>query len=179
MNCFRKKYCLIGLRYYAFLGIWTYSVKISFSGKRLIVREIVRKAAMNRPTRRMPNLESNDHVIRWGTASIGSDAQIKLHVIGAPHPILVALSQSVIVGRSDRETNFEVDVDLTAYGAAEQGVSRQHVSLELLRKTVMLTDLNSTNGTFLNDQRVLPQQRRVVRDSDEIRLGKLIIRVYF
>lgn len=134
---------------------------------------------MDRPTRRMPNLDANDHVIRWGTATIGSDAQIKLHVKGMPQPILVTLERPLIVGRSDRETNFEVDVDLTAYGAADLGVSRQHISIELLRKTVMLTDLSSTNGTFLNDQRVLPQQRRVVRDNDEIRLGKLVMHVYF
>lgn len=134
---------------------------------------------MDRPTRRMPNLDANDPVTRWGTASLGAESKIKLMVVGMSEPLVVHLDRPMILGRSDLETGFEVDVDLTPYGAAEHGVSRQHVSLELLRKTVMITDLNSTNGTYLNEQRLLPHQRRVVRDSDEIRLGKLVLRVFF
>ena len=134
---------------------------------------------MDRSTQRMPNLDGKEHTIKWGTATIGQDAEIKLHVVGMPAPIVVQLKPAIILGRADKDTASEMNVDLTLFGAAEYGVSRQHCVLELLRKTVMLTDLGSTNGTFLNGQRVLPQQRRVVRDNDEIRLGKMIIHIYF
>jgi len=134
---------------------------------------------MERRTRRMPNLEGQEPTIRWGTATLGPDAEVKLHVVGMPAPIVVQLNPAIILGRADKDNPSEMDVDLTLFGAAEHGVSRQHAVLELLRKTVMLTDLGSTNGTFLNDQRVLPQQRRVVRDNDEIRLGRLVIHIYF
>ena len=134
---------------------------------------------IEQPTRRMPNLDGEEPTIRWGTATLGPDSSIKLHVLGMPAPIVVHLQPAIILGRTDKDSATEMDVDLTLFGAADCGVSRQHAVLELLRKTVMLTDLGSTNGTFLNDQRVLPQQRRVVRDNDEIRLGKLIIHIYF
>ena len=134
---------------------------------------------MERPTRRMPNLEDHEHIIKWGTATLGLDAQIKLHVLGMPAPIVVQLNRTIVLGRADHETPTELNIDLSPYQAVEYGVSRQHATLELLRKTVMLTDLGSTNGTFLNEQRVQPQQRRVVRDNDELRLGKLVIHVYF
>jgi len=134
---------------------------------------------MERPTRRMPNLDGNEHIIKWGTATLGPEARIKLHVFGMPTPVLVQLDRAIILGRGDNDGLTQVDVDLTPYHAIEAGVSRQHATLELLRKTVMLTDLGSTNGTFINEQRVLPNQRRVVRDNDELRLGKLIIHIYF
>ena len=134
---------------------------------------------MEHPTRRMPNLDGQEPTIRWGTATLGPDAEIKLHIQGMPAPIAVRLNSAIVLGRLDKDKPSEMAVDLSPFGAAEHGVSRQHAVLELLRKTVMITDLGSTNGTFLNDQRVLPQHRRVVRDNDEIRLGKLIIHISF
>ena len=134
---------------------------------------------MERPTHRMPNLDGSEHIIKWGTATLGADACIKLHVFGMSKPILVQLNHTIILGRAIQETDSEINIDLSPYQAVEYGVSRQHATLELVRKTVMLTDLGSTNGTFLNEQRVLTQQRRVVRDNDEIRLGKLIMHIYF
>ena len=134
---------------------------------------------MEHHTHRMPNLDGTGHIIKWGTATLNQDAKIKLHVLGMPEPILIQLTCPMVLGRTHEENKFKVHIDLNPYGAVEQGVSRLHAMLELAGKTVMLTDLGSTNGTFLNDQRVLPKQRRVVRDNDELRLGRLIIHIYF
>ncbi|KAB2855894.1 MAG: FHA domain-containing protein, partial [Anaerolineae bacterium] len=37
----------------------------------------------------------------------------------------------------------------------------------------------SVNGTFLNGQRLIPRQARIVHDGDEMRFGKLALRIYF
>ena len=134
---------------------------------------------MENRTRRIPNFDDKEHTIRWGTATLGQHSEIKLHILGVPQPIVARLDPAIILGRPENDEAADMNVNLSAYGAADLGVSRQHAVLELQRKTVILTDLGSTNGTFLNDQPVLANQRRVVRDNDEIRLGRLIIHIYF
>ena len=37
----------------------------------------------------------------------------------------------------------------------------------------------SANSTYLNGQRLLPSEPRILRDNDELRLGRLVIRVTF
>lgn len=49
-------------------------------------------------------------------------------------------------------------------------VSRHHCQLRVRGQEVTLSDLGSSNGTFLNGNRVLSQVK--LRSGDEIRLGK-------
>jgi predicted component of type VI protein secretion system len=53
---------------------------------------------------------------------------------------------------------------------ADSSVSRVHALLERLAGSWFVQDLGSRNGTFVNGERV--QVRRVVRPSDEVRLGR-------
>jgi pSer/pThr/pTyr-binding forkhead associated (FHA) protein len=46
-------------------------------------------------------------------------------------------------------------------------------------KLLKVIDLCSTNGTYLNGQRLLPQQSRILRDGDELRLGNLAMQVQY
>lgn len=71
------------------------------------------------------------------------------------------------------------DVDLSDYDAEEHGVSRLHIRIR--RKGILLyvADLGSTNGTHLNGRRLIPHGERLLRDSDELSLSRLRIRVRF
>src|SRR5690349_19781527 len=123
--------------------------------------------------------DSRGHTIRWGTATLGQRPTVKLFISTAPaEPIVIHPTHRLTKGRSD-ENITNIDINLAAYEAAQMGVSRCHAALEVVDKTLMISDLNSTNGTFLNGQRISPSQRRVVRDSDEILLGGLAIRVSY
>ena len=70
-------------------------------------------------------------------------------------------------------------VDLSAFGAEGMGVSRLHIRIR--RKGILLyvADLDSTNGTHLNGRKLIPDGDRVLRDGDELYLGRLCIRVRF
>lgn len=53
-------------------------------------------------------------------------------------------------------------------------VSRRHASLEMDAGEVIVRDLGSRNGTFLNDTRV---ERAVLRSGDHLRVGDLVLQV--
>jgi pSer/pThr/pTyr-binding forkhead associated (FHA) protein len=85
----------------------------------------------------------------------------------------------MILGRADSSSTQVPDLDLTPYGALEKGVSRMHAAIHRSEDTLTLVDMGSVNGTHLNGQRLIPEQPRVLRDGDEIRLGKLVAHIYF
>ncbi len=85
-----------------------------------------------------------------------------------------------VIGRSEGST-MKPDIDLSVHNAGEMGVSRLHVALQYNAKNNLLSvsDMKSANGTFINGQKLYPQEVRVLRDGDELRLGRLVLRAYF
>ncbi|MBR5798475.1 MAG: FHA domain-containing protein [Lachnospiraceae bacterium] len=55
----------------------------------------------------------------------------------------------------------------------DAGISRRHVKFFRDGNRICMTDLNSTNGTFLNGLRLEPNMTEILEPGDEIRLGKL------
>ncbi|MBN1149442.1 MAG: zinc ribbon domain-containing protein [Anaerolineales bacterium] len=79
----------------------------------------------------------------------------------------------LLIGRSDPVRDVYPDIDLTTHGGDVRGVSRMHVRLVARDAKIYIEDLNSTNFTFLNLQRLQPGQRYELKHGDEIRLGLL------
>jgi hypothetical protein len=82
---------------------------------------------------------------------------------------------TVIIGREDPVSGIFPDINLDPYGGQEAGVGRRHAQLSLQSGQLILQDLNSVNGTFLNKQRITPQQSYPLNSGDEIRLGKMAL----
>lgn len=97
------------------------------------------------------------------------------------HPIHVNMEdfQEIIIGRTASDSVIVPDIDLTNYSAGKLGVSRVHATLKRRDGVVTISDMGSVNHTYLNGERVFPQEIRVMRDGDEIRLGRLVMRVSF
>lgn len=90
--------------------------------------------------------------------------------VGGPaREVQVALSREsgpAILGRSSD----------AAVGLLDPEVSRRHASLELARGVIYLTDLRSSNGTFLNGK-LLGNEGIEVRAGDDIDVGNTRISV--
>jgi FHA domain len=64
------------------------------------------------------------------------------------------------------------EIDLNAYNAYEQGVSRMHAMVSVKEDRITITDLGSANGTWVNGDRVSPHTARVLNHGDLVTLGK-------
>src|SRR5579859_6059419 len=83
--------------------------------------------------------------------------------------------EDVIVGRFSATASAQPDVDLGPFDAEEKGVSRRHIRISYKTARISVIDLSSTNGTWLNDQRLKPTAEYTLHDGDRLRLGKLEI----
>jgi class 3 adenylate cyclase len=77
-----------------------------------------------------------------------------------------------LLGRLDPVTNATPDVDLTDLDD-RRTVSRRHARLNCQANKFLLRDLGSTNGTWINGERLAPQVDRELQDGDLVRLGRV------
>lgn len=84
-----------------------------------------------------------------------------------------------MVGRADVVSNFFPEVDLTPYQALENGVGRRHLRLLVQNGQVYAEDQDSTNGSWVNAQRLQPRQLHALKSGDMLRLGQLALRIQF
>lgn len=128
-------------------------------------------------THALPENGDLRHQIRWGTAYFGEQTILRIRVRDASAILETRFTDECVLGRTFGDEI--VDVDLSPYEAVELGVSRRHVKLTRQSDTIMVQDLGSVNGTYLNGQRMIAYQPRVLRNEDELRLGRLVLRVSF
>jgi pSer/pThr/pTyr-binding forkhead associated (FHA) protein len=115
-----------------------------------------------------------------GTGVFAEGGMLRLGIEGSPDPILFKPKAETIFGRRDPATGAMPDIDLTPFAGYRMGVSRRHAAIRFGEgQTLDLWDLGSSNGTFLNGTRLSAHRPYRLHDGDEIRLGQMMIRVYF
>jgi hypothetical protein len=85
----------------------------------------------------------------------------------------------LVIGRVDPDSGERPDIDLTAYGAYKNGVSRRHASILVWNRGLFIVDEGSPNGTFLNEERLPSGEPHPLKFGDRIRIGRLVLGVSF
>lgn len=106
-----------------------------------------------------------------------ANKRLALFILGMVERVDFDLVPSVILGRYEKNAKANHELDLSDYGAADRGVSRVHCQLEMQDGTIIVTDLGSTNGTFVGGQRLEPNQPYPLNRGDELIVGRLPIQV--
>jgi len=83
-----------------------------------------------------------------------------------------------IVGREDPVSGVFPEIDMTDHGGDEGGVSRRHARILVQGTQIFIEDLNSTNYTYVNQQRLVPGQPHPLNNGDEVRFGRIKLNFY-
>lgn len=132
-------------------------------------------------TRGLGDTDFEESQPRWGTARFGSRMDLLVFVRGSKEPFVFdaeAITE-LVIGRYDPDTGQSPQVDLQNFGGAEKGVSRRHAIIIRKEGQLNIVDEGSYNGTYLNGQRLIAHQPRILRDGDDVRLGHLVLQIKF
>jgi pSer/pThr/pTyr-binding forkhead associated (FHA) protein len=101
----------------------------------------------------------------------------RLVVSASSEEIVLDLSREEwVVGRTDPQRGIYPDIDLSPHGGDKNGVSRRHARLVTQGGRRWISDLNSTNFTFLNGEKLEPGGYYPLTSGDQIRFGLLTLR---
>lgn len=110
------------------------------------------------------------------SADVG-EARITLHLVESGQILPLAERMEFSLGRVSEGQPIMPDIDLTRYKAYDKGVSRLHAILRRVNNKIVVMDLGSSNGTYVNGNRLSPQVEHVLTHGDTIHLGKLKIQI--
>lgn len=108
-----------------------------------------------------------------------SSQPLLLYLSNVKAPVGIIRRANLIIGRKDPDSKQRVDVDLAPYEGQALGVSRLHARLDANIAPPIITDLSSYNGTFVNDEQLLPDHPRELANGDKIRFGRLLATLYY
>jgi len=122
-----------------------------------------------RPAR--PRYDNGDPAERARTINL------EVSVLDSGRKMLLSADREILVGRLDAAHGIFPELDMTTDDGLEQGVSRRHARIYTRDGTCFVEDLDSTNGTFLNGERITPYLPYAFHDGDALTFGTMQLQV--
>jgi len=109
----------------------------------------------------------------------GKPAPIPLciRIVSTGREIRLPSTAEVYIGRTDAAHGIFPDLDLSPDGGLEGGVSRHHCKIHQRGSAYLVEDVGSANGTFLNGLHLTPYLPHVLKDQDELQLGRITLEI--
>lgn len=116
---------------------------------------------------------------RVGTGYLHSSSFVTLEMLDTNNKVSLKTKGHILLGRADKDSQWQPTVDLTPYGATEKGVSRVHADLYFESDQVFVLELGSANGTRLNGIPLQIGGAHQIHNGDLLEMGRLQMKVYF
>ncbi len=97
---------------------------------------------------------------------------IAVYVEGTSNPVFSYYGNEFVIGRKVDGTS-EALLDLAPLGGYHLGLSRRHATIRKTKQGYEVIDLSSSNGTWLNDERLTPNKPYPLTSGSQLRLARL------
>lgn len=103
---------------------------------------------------------------------------VAIYAAGASKPSYLHIDKELIIGREEGETS-ETFLDLSELDSFNMGVSRRHAVIRRVETGYEVIDLSSTNGSWLNNERLVPNNPYKLESGAQLRFGLLQILIIY
>jgi len=110
-------------------------------------------------------------------AAANLNTWLTLHLMETGQLLPLSERNEFTLGRVTEGQPIMPDIDLSPYQAYANGVSRLHAVVRQISDRVLMMDLGSANGTYINGQRLKPNVEQTLNNGDIVALGKLKMQV--
>ena len=105
---------------------------------------------------------------------------IALYVESNPRPIFSSSDEEFVIGRKvDGQEISGAIFDLSVFGGYHLGLSRRHAMIRRTKHGYDVIDLSSSNGTWLNDERLIPNLPYPLTSGSQLRLARMRLFVLY
>lgn len=139
-------------------------------GARLVVSENPTSTAIY-PTNSLHQVTSASPDVPYPDEA--KDVSMALSILDEKKLIPLGGRRDFTLGRASEGQPIIPDVDLTPFGAYENGVSRMHAVIRMSDLRITITDLGSANGTRVNGKKLTPHVANPIRHGDVLFFGRL------
>ncbi len=97
---------------------------------------------------------------------------IALYVEGTSNPVFLYSGEEFVIGRKVDGTSESL-LDLAPLGGYHLGLSRRHAMIRKTKHGYEVIDLSSSNGTWLNGERLIPNKSYPLATGSQLRLARM------
>lgn len=131
------------------------------------------------------------HVLKASTSELASlyvDASllpeegITLYIEGMTEPACLIFEGELVLGRDGVDADSAPDenlLNLSELGGYLMGISRRHAVIRRAEEGYEITDLASTNGSWLNGMKLTPNRAYPLASGSQLRFGRMRLTVLF
>ena len=105
----------------------------------------------------------------------GKSRILRFYMPQQPEPHILIDVDELIIGRTGGENRLDLSLQ---YGSM-LGVSREHAKITFVDGQYFITDLNSSNGTYLNNHKLADDRPHLLESSDQLRFGHFVVVINF
>ena len=98
---------------------------------------------------------------------------IAIYAAGTSKPVYLCFDTELILGRRVDGVSEGNVLDLSELGGYQAGISRRHAMIRRGKDGYELVDLSSTNGSWLNNERLVPNKPVPLASRSQLRFGHM------